>query len=61
MDNVILVFANLDDIATKEEVEKFYQDEYSNSEENTISFEEYIKKEKTIETETIAEQPDNLE
>jgi len=45
MDTVIIVMANLDDIATKEEIEKFYKDEYSNSEENLQSFEEYIKQE----------------
>jgi DNA-directed RNA polymerase subunit E'/Rpb7 len=61
MDNVILVFANLDDIATKEEIEKFYQDEYSNDDENTISFEEYMKKEKTIEQPSNTQEPDNLE
>lgn len=45
MDNVILVFANLDDIATKDEIEQYYKDEYSTDDKNIISFEEYLAKE----------------
>jgi DNA-directed RNA polymerase subunit E'/Rpb7 len=48
MDNVILVFANLDDIATKDEIEKFYKDEYSTDEKNILSFEEYLQQEKSV-------------
>lgn len=47
MDNLILVFAHLDDIATKDEIEKFYKEEYSNVEENILNFEEYISNEKS--------------
>jgi DNA-directed RNA polymerase subunit E'/Rpb7 len=46
MDNFILVFANLDDIATTDEIEKYYKDEYSTDEKNIMSFEEYMKQEK---------------
>ena len=45
MDTMIMVMANLDDIATKNEIEQFYKDEYSNIGDNIISFEEYMKKE----------------
>jgi DNA-directed RNA polymerase subunit E'/Rpb7 len=47
MDDIILVFANLDDIATNDEIQQYYKDEYSN-EDNPISFEDYIKKEKQL-------------
>jgi hypothetical protein len=48
MDDIILVFANLDDIATKDEIEKFYKDEYSTDEKNILSFEEYLQQEKSV-------------
>lgn len=60
MDNVILIYANLDDLATKEEIEKFYHDEYSNEEGNQISFEEYISQEKAAATVTAIEPPEQI-
>jgi DNA-directed RNA polymerase subunit E'/Rpb7 len=45
MDDVILVFANLDELATRDEIEQYYKDEYATDEKNIISFEEYMKQE----------------
>ena len=48
MDNIILVFGNLDDLATKDEIEQFYKDEYSIDDKNIIRFEEYLQQEKVV-------------